>query len=80
VRYEELCREPRATLRAVLDHCRLAAADDALAQLAGQLHAPAYSQPRFTPDELAIIDRHTGAAAERLGYAPPVAAGLSAEA
>jgi hypothetical protein len=80
VRYEELCREPRATLRAVLDHCRLAAADDALAQLAGQLHAPAYYQPRFTPDELAIIDRHTGAAAARLGYAPPVAAGLSAEA
>jgi hypothetical protein len=80
VRYETLCREPQATLRAVLDHCGLAAADDALAELAGRLRFPTYYRPRFTAEELALIDRHTGAVAARLGYPAPAAAALSARA
>ena len=80
VRYEELCREPQATLGAVLDHCRLAAGDDLLVQLASQLHSPTYYQPRFTAEELAIIDRHTRDTAARFGYGAPAATGLSASA
>jgi Sulfotransferase family len=80
VRYEDLCRERQATLRGVLEHCRLAAGDDALAELASELHSPTYYQPRFTPGELAIIDRHTQDTAARFGYGAPAATGLSASA
>jgi hypothetical protein len=79
VRYEDLCRAPQATLAAVLEHCRLALAEDDLAGLAGMLHFPTYYEPRFAPDELALIDRHTRASALRLGVAAPDAA-LSARA
>jgi hypothetical protein len=77
VRYEELCRAPAAGLRAVLDHCSLGAEAALLAELAGQLHAPTYYQPRFSAEELAVIDRHTRATAARLGYAAPAADALS---
>jgi hypothetical protein len=79
VRYEDLCRAPQATLEAVLDHVRLALPDEALAELAAELHFPGYYQPRFTPEELASLERHTAATAARYGYyAAPVEAKLSA--
>jgi len=51
-----------------------------VAELAGQLRFPTYYQPRFAAEELALIDRHTGAAAARLGYPALAAAALSARA
>jgi hypothetical protein len=80
VRYEDLCRTPQATLRAVLDHCGLPAEDDVLAELAGRLHFPTNYRPRFAAEELAIIDRHTEAVAVRFGYPAPAVAALSAPA
>lgn len=77
VRYEELCGAPAAGLGAVLDHCGLGAEAALLAELAGELHAPTYYQPRFSAEELAVIDRHTRASAARLGYAAPAADLLS---
>jgi hypothetical protein len=77
VRYEELCGAPAAGLRAVLDHCGLGAEAALLAELAGELHSPTYYQPRFSAEELAVIDRHTRASAARLGYAAPAADLLS---
>jgi hypothetical protein len=69
VRYEDLCRAPQATLAAVFDHCRLSIAEEALAGLAALLRFPTYYQPRFAPEELATIDRHTRTSAARLGIA-----------
>jgi hypothetical protein len=68
VRYEDLCRTPEASVRALFQHCELALSEPALAQLAEMLHFPTYYQPRFSADELALIDRHTAAVAARLGY------------
>ena len=69
VRFEELCRAPQATLAAVLDHCALSMTEDALAGLAAMLRFPTYYEPRFAPEELAAIARHTRTSAERLGVA-----------
>ena len=68
VRYEDLCQRPEATLQAVLDHVGLAVPYEVLADLAALLHFPGYYQPRFGADELATIDRLTGATAARYGY------------
>jgi len=76
VRYEDLCRAPEASVRALFAHCELALSEPALAQLAGMLRFPSYYQPRFSAAELALIERHTGAVAARLGYPAPAGAAL----
>jgi hypothetical protein len=68
VRYEDLCASPQATLRAVLDHCTLPAAEPFLSDAAGRLHQPTYYRPRFGADDLAIIAEETAEAAGRFGY------------
>jgi hypothetical protein len=80
VRYEDLCRAPQATLQAVLDHLGLAVPEELLAALAAELHFPGYYQPRFTPEELATIDRLTETTAARFGYGAPALAELSGSA
>jgi hypothetical protein len=70
VRFEELCRSPRETIRAVLDHCRLSASDAFVDRLAAKVHFPTYYAPRFSPAEMETITRWTGPTAERFGYAP----------
>jgi hypothetical protein len=68
VRYEDLCASPHATLRAVLDHCALPAAEPFLSDAAGRLHQPTYYRPRFGAEDLAIIAEETAEAAGRFGY------------
>lgn len=68
VRYEDLCGAPRETIRRVLAHCRLSAADSWLAERAAAIRFPSYYQVRFTPDELGTIARHTADTAVRFGY------------
>jgi Sulfotransferase family len=80
VRYEDLCRAPQATLQAVLDHVGLAVPEEVLAELAALLHFPGYYRPRFSADELALIDRLTEATAARFGYGAPAQAELSGSA
>lgn len=69
VRYEELCRAPRETLRAVLDHCCLAAPDTTVDRLASGIRYPTYYRPSFTEAEMDAIERHTRDTARRFGYA-----------
>ena len=81
VRFEDLCRASEATIGALFEHCRLALAETAQAQLAGMLRFPSYYEPRFSAEERALIERLTGATAARFGYpAPAAAAPLSARA
>ncbi|MGH6943054.1 MAG: sulfotransferase family protein [Geminicoccaceae bacterium] len=68
VRFEELCRAPRKTLRAAFEHCRLAGAEALVEELAGKIRFPSYYRPKFTAEELRVIDRATGATALRFGY------------
>jgi hypothetical protein len=69
VAFEELCREPNAILRAVLDHCRLPATDGFVDEQAGRIRFPSYYRPAFSDDELALIERCTATTAARFGYA-----------
>jgi Sulfotransferase family len=68
VRFEEMCREPRETLQRALAHCRLDAPPAWLEDKAAVIRFPSYYRPRFTADELAIIERHTAETALRFGY------------
>ena len=58
----------RETLQQVLTHCRLDAPPSWLEDKAAVIRFPSYYRPRFTTDELAIIERHTAATARRFGY------------
>ena len=69
VRFEDMCRAPHDTIRAVLAHCRLQAADDWIDQRAAAIRFPTYYQARFAKSELEVIERHTTEVAERFGYA-----------
>lgn len=77
VRFEDLCREPQAILRSVLEHCRLPSSDDFIDQQASGIRFPSYYRPGFDPDELALIERCTAAIATRLGYGERPAASVA---
>jgi hypothetical protein len=68
VRYEDMCRAPRETLRGALAHCRLEATPSWLEDQAALIRFPSYYRPRFTTDDLATIERHTADVAGRFGY------------
>lgn len=71
VRFEELCRSPRETLGAVLDHCRLPDPDSLVERMAASIRFPSYYAPRFSPAEQAAIARWTGPTADRFGFPRP---------
>lgn len=79
VRYEELCREPAATVHAVLKHCRLSAPEGILYRAAESIRFPGYYRPQFPEREMAIIRRCTGGTAARLALGssagPPAESG-----
>jgi hypothetical protein len=68
VRFESLCAAPEETLRTVLQHCQLPAADAVAARHAPRVRAPAYYDSRFSPSELAVIRETTAATARLWGY------------
>jgi len=68
VRYEDLCDDPAATLRRVLEHCSLAADDGALSAHAGKIRRPAYYRPDFSDRELSHIESEASITAARFGY------------
>lgn len=68
VRFEDLCREPEATLTAILEHCRLRAADDQWAEMTGRLRPPPDRRSVFSAGDLAVIDAEAGEVAQRFGY------------
>jgi hypothetical protein len=67
VRYEDLCERPAAVMSGTLSHAGLPN-EDLCEAAASRVRAPAYYQPRFTPDEDAAIVEETAAVAERYGY------------
>jgi hypothetical protein len=69
VRFEDLCRSPRAMLERTLAHCRLDAAPGWLDERSAAIRFPSYYRPGFAPAELETIERHTAATAARFGYA-----------
>lgn len=68
VRYEDLCQQPRETLRSVFDHAELDIDAAWLEQAAAGLHAPTYYRPRFDDHQLTLISHLTAPAARRFGY------------
>jgi hypothetical protein len=68
VRFEDMCREPRATIRSVLTHCRLEATDSWIDERAAGIRFPSYYRADFAPGELEVIARHTAQTAARFGY------------
>jgi hypothetical protein len=63
-----MCREPRATIRSVLTHCRLEATDSWIDERAAGIRFPSYYRADFAPGELEVIARHTAQTAARFGY------------
>ena len=68
VPFEDLCRAPRATLRALFEHCRLPASEAFIAELAAGIHFPGYYRPEFSPSELALIEECTADVAARFEH------------
>src|SRR5262249_39641100 len=68
VRFETLCADPAATLRAVLDHCRLSDADAVIRRFAPGIRYPTYYQSSFSPEEQAVIAEETAGTARLWGY------------
>lgn len=67
VRYEDMCREPAATVSAVLDHVGLG--HDGLPEIAREtVSAPAYYTLEFSDAEREAIKRRTAEVAARYGY------------
>lgn len=71
VRFEDLCARPRRAMMEIFKHCELSLSDALLDRAAALLRLPAYYAPRFTAEELKVIQQETGAVAARLGYEPP---------
>lgn len=73
VRYEELCREPEATIRKLLDHVRLddARAETLIAEYSNNISEPDYYEPGMSGQELEQVRSICQPAASRLGYAEP---------
>lgn len=60
LRYEDLCERPEETMRRMMEHCGLAAADDDVVRVyAGKLKPPDYYKPDFSQAELAAITMET---------------------
>ncbi|MCA1779355.1 MAG: sulfotransferase [Xanthomonadaceae bacterium] len=70
IRYEDLCRQPEASIAALILHCRLPPEPFAAIgrEFAGRLSEPDYYRPGFTPDESAQLRRATGPLTEHFGY------------
>ena len=73
VRFEDLCRAPHGTIRRILAHCRLGAPDAWIEQRSQAIRFPSYYRPRFSADELEIIERNTAVNAARFGYSSTAA-------
>lgn len=69
VRYEDLCREPRAMLERLFDHVGLAPPDGMLADGAQTISEPDYYEAGLSPAERSVIAAEAGATAARFGYA-----------
>jgi hypothetical protein len=68
VRFEDVCKTPAETLRAVLNHCRLPDAEPIVQQFAPSIRYPNYYKSEFSPAELDVIAQETGATAKLWGY------------
>lgn len=70
VKYEDLCREPETTIRALLDHVQLdaAAAEPLIAEYSDSISEPDYYEPGMTDRELDQLCRICEPVASRLGY------------
>lgn len=64
VRYEDLCASPQLIVDELLAHCELSSTPE-IEQFAGQISAPQYYSPDFTPAEEAIMAEETAQVAER---------------
>ncbi len=68
VRFEDLCAEPRETLRAVLSHCGLPEAGSVVERHAPRVRAPDYYESNLSAADLAVIAAETAGSARRWGY------------
>ncbi len=68
VRFEDLCADPGAIIRAVLDHAGLPETEPILARFAATIRPPDYYRTAFTSEELAAIREETSATASLWGY------------
>jgi hypothetical protein len=68
VRYEDICKAPADTLRAVLKHCRLPEVERLVEQHAPGIRYPTYYKSEFNPAEMDIIQQETAETAKLWGY------------
>lgn len=70
LRYEDLCRDPDAEIRRLLEHARLdlAKAESLVSEYARRITEPDYYAPDFSDEELEQLRSITGPVASRLGY------------
>jgi len=70
LRYEDLVREPAATMERLLDHCRLAPMPSIAREAAERLRFPSYYSPELSTEERAAVAQRTAEVAAGFGYAP----------
>ncbi|NBO18275.1 MAG: sulfotransferase [Proteobacteria bacterium] len=68
LRFETLCEQPEATIRALFAHCHLSENAALVAKFAAQVQKPDYYDAGFTPEQLATIRAITGETAKHFGY------------
>lgn len=70
LRYEDLCRDPEATLRRLFEHARLdgAAAEPLIAEYVERISEPDYYRPDFSDEEFEQLTEICHPVASRLGY------------
>ncbi|NEZ04129.1 sulfotransferase [Wenzhouxiangella sp. XN201] len=70
LRYEDLCRDPEATIRQLLDHLQLdiPRAEPLISDYVSRITAPDYYEPDFSDEELEQLYTITRPVASRLGY------------
>ena len=68
VNYEEFCKEPENTIRAMLNHCGLPMDEAVIAEYQDRIRLPSYYKQNFSDNELAEIAEETAATAARFGY------------
>jgi hypothetical protein len=59
VQFEDLCRAPAETIRAVLQHCALPSADEVVAEFAPNIRLPDYYQSPFSEAEESFLRDET---------------------
>lgn len=68
VRFEDMCAQPKTTLKSVIAHCDFADCEEKVDRFAQRVRYPTYYQHGFNQEEIDIIEHECGSIADHFGY------------